>query len=202
LLVVFFVLLFSSGCYSQEFCKSAQPVKTPSGDLVLSRCNGLNRAPTRKYVSVGGVKVLESSYLSEVDFDKNRTHWIFRGDALPATGCPDRLYLVDLTVNPVKVVAFGIKKACNEFHWASWGDKRSVIALKNNVKFSYESGKMTLPANGEQLWKAIEPPHAGAGLNLEDARAFSEDVPLPEPHLTPDSKTPSSHPAHPHSAAS
>lgn len=83
-------------------------------------------------------------------------------------------------MKPVKVTAFGVKKACNEFHWASWNEKRSVLSLKNNVKFVYENGKMTLPASGEKLWKAIEPPHAGAGLDLQDAVAFSEDVPLPK----------------------
>ena len=72
-------------------------------------------------------------------------------------------------------------KACNEFHWASWGEKRSVIALKNNVSFVYENGKITPPASGQKLWKAIEPPHAGSGLAEEDAIGFAEDVPLPKP---------------------
>jgi len=83
-------------------------------------------------------------------------------------------------MKPIKVTAFGVKKACNEFHWASWGEKRSVVALKSNVRFAYENGKMTSPEGGEKLWKSIEPPHAGAGLSLEDAVPFVEDVPLPK----------------------
>ena len=55
-----------------------------------------------------------------------------------------------------------------------------MLSLKDNVKFVYENGKMTLPASGEKLWQAIEPPHAGAGLDLQDAVAFSEDVPMPK----------------------
>jgi hypothetical protein len=50
----------------------------------------------------------------------------------------------------------------------------------NNVKFTYENGKMTLPPGGEKLWHAIEPPHAGAGLSEEDAVPFAEDVPPPK----------------------
>lgn len=154
--------------------------KTPYGRLTTTECFDSGKHLTRKYVSVDGVKLLESSYLSDQNFDKDRSRWIFRGDSLQETGCPDRLYLIDLSMKPVKVTAFGVKKACNEFHWASWNEKRSVLSLKNNVKFVYENGKMTLPASGEKLWKAIEPPHAGAGLDLQDAVAFSEDVPLPK----------------------
>jgi hypothetical protein len=135
-------------------------------------------------LKLDGVPLLRDSLLSLSDFDigknKSRPRWIYSGSPKWETGCNDRLYLVDLSIKPVKVIAFGVKKACNEFHWASWGEKRSVIALKNNVKFMYENGKMILPASGEKLWKAIEPPHAGTGLDLGDAVAFAEDMPSPK----------------------
>jgi hypothetical protein len=76
------------------------------------------------------------------------------------------------------VIAFGVKKACNEFQWASWGEKRSVVALKNNVKFVYENGTVKLPKAGETLWNAIEPPHAGPGLSEEEAIPFAEELPI------------------------
>jgi hypothetical protein len=180
LFLLFLLSMFTFGCNAQETCKPGKPVKTPSGDLILTRCIDSLKYPTKKFVSVGGTKILESNYLSDQDFDNERNHWIFRGDSLQESGCPDRLYLIDLSIKPIKVIAFGVKKACNEFHWASWGEKRSVIALKNNVKFIYENGRMTLPAGGEKLWKSIEPPHAGAGLSLEDAVAFAEDMPPPK----------------------
>ena len=127
-------------------------------------------------------KLLEDKFLSaDLAIEKTRTYWVYSGKALAETGCPDRLYLIDLSMKPAKVIAFGVKKACNEFHWASWGDKRSVIALKNNVSFVYENGRITPPASGKKLWKAIEPPHAGSGLAEEDAIGFAEDVPLPKP---------------------
>jgi hypothetical protein len=179
-ILLFLLAMLAFDCNAQETCKPGKPVKTPAGGLIITHCTNSLKYPTKIYVTIEGAKILESSYLSDQNFDKERTHWIFRGDALQESGCPDRLFLIDLSTKPVKVIAFGVKKACNEFHWASWGEKRSVIALKNNVKFIYENGKMTLPARGEKLWKAIEPPHAGAGLDLEDAVAFAEDVPPPK----------------------
>jgi hypothetical protein len=176
------VLLISvAGCRADENCKPGRSYDTPTGDLVVTRCVDSTRTPTRKYISIQGLKILELNYLSDEDFDKTRSRWIFRGDAIRETGCPDRLYLIDLSMKPVKVIAFGVKKACNEFHWASWGEKRSVIALKNNVSFVYENGKITPPASGKKLWKTIEPPHAGPGLAEEDAIGFAEEVPLPKP---------------------
>jgi hypothetical protein len=178
--LLWLLMVVLSTSQAQEICRSGRPVETPWGGLVMNRCVDSQRYPLKSFVSIGGKKVLEDKALFEEESNKGRSIWIYTGKALAETGCADRLYLIDLSKKPMVVLAFGVKRTCNVFHWASWSDKRSVIALKNNVKFTYENGKMTLPANGEKLWKAIEPPHAGAGLNLEDALAFSEDVPLPK----------------------
>lgn len=178
-LVLAFVL-FSGAGLAEETCKEDRPISTPNGNLVIAHCRDRERYPTRAIVSIDNVKLLERSYLSNQEFDKTRTRWVFRGESREETACPDRLYLIDLSQTPIKVIAFGIKKACNEFHWASWGEKRSVIALKHNVKFTYENGKMILPKPGEKLWSSIEPPHAGEGLAMEDAIPFAEDVPPPK----------------------
>jgi hypothetical protein len=86
-----------------------------------------------------------------------------------------------MTSRPVKVFAFGVKTACNEFHWASWGKNRSVIALKKNVEFVYENGKLIPPKAGEKLFNSIEPPHSsrGGGMNEESAIPFVEEVSSP-----------------------
>ncbi|MES2049275.1 MAG: hypothetical protein V4447_12810 [Pseudomonadota bacterium] len=179
-LISIFLFLMSTHCFSQENCERDRGTKTPHGRLTTTDCSDSKVYLIKKYISLDDVKILERSYLSEQSFDKERSRWIFRGESLHETGCPDRLYLIDLSVKPVKVIAFGIKKACNVFHWASWGEKRSVIALKNNVNFIYENGKMTLPASDEKLWKSIEPPHAGEGMKSEDAIPFAEDIPPPK----------------------
>lgn len=123
---------------------------------------------------------MRDAFLAEAENNKSRSIWIYVPQSQLKTACPDHLYLIDLSQSPVNVIAFGVKKACNEFHWASWGEKRSVIALKRNVKFIYENGKMILPKPGEKLWSSIEPPHAGEGLALEDAIPFADDVPPPK----------------------
>lgn len=176
----FLAVLFSVSSPAQEICRTDRPIDTPVGGLTITHCHKKDLSPTRDFVSIGTVKLLEQKFIATEEFDKPRARWIFSGDSMWETGCPDRLYLVDLSREPVKIIAFGVKKACNEFHWASWGSKRSVIALKKNVKFTYENGKMALPAKGEKLWNAIEPPHAGPGLSEGDAIPFAEDVPLPK----------------------
>lgn len=173
------LLLQVAACSAQVTCKAGRAIDTPAGDLVINRCVDQNRQPVRRFVTVAGEKVLDATYLSDDDSDKERLKWVFRGDALRETGCPDRLYLLDLSSKPFRVFAFGVRKACNEFHWSSWGQKRSVIALKKNVAFVYENGKLSLPAAGEKLWNSIEPPHAGGGMTIEDAVPFAEEIALP-----------------------
>lgn len=161
-------------------CRSSKPRTTPYGVVYKTEC-GSAAIGYRDSINVNDIPILSDTRLFNEGSNKDRSITIYTSGASNVeTGCAPRLYLLDLSMTPVKVIAFGVKKACNEFHWASWGEKRSVIALKNNVKFTYENGKMTLPASGEKLWKAIEPPHAGAGLAEEDAIAFAEEVPLPK----------------------
>lgn len=178
IVIAFTTLILSSSSFAQETCKT-ESVETVAGTLEHVTCRNAEKKYTHT-IQIGEQKILRDAFLAEEGNNKDRTLWLFTGKPLWETGCPDRLYLVDLSMKPVKVTAFGVKKACNEYQWASWGEKRSVIALKNNVKFTYEDGKMILPKGGEKLWKSIEPPHAGDGLKLEDAIPFSEDVPLPK----------------------
>lgn len=179
LLFVLFVALLTSGCGAQETCEKGRGIKTPVGRLVEAECSNAKGYTTRQSVYLDQQKVLEDKSLFQEESNKERTIWIYSGKSLHETGCPERLYLIDLSVAPPKVTAFGVKKACNLFHWASWGQKRSVIALKKNVSFVYENGKLSLPAAGEKLWNSIEPPHAGGGMTIEDAVPFAEEIALP-----------------------
>lgn len=175
------VLLSEVGhCFAVGCEPSRRPTKTPHGPIAEYYCEATTQSQSSHYVALNGVKVLQDGFLAREDVHPSRSVWIFTGGGGVETGCATKLYLLDISVEPAKVIAFGVKKACNEFHWASWGDKRSVIALKHNVKFVYENGKLTPPASGEGLWKAIEPPHAGTGLAKEDAVGFVEELPLPK----------------------
>jgi hypothetical protein len=181
-LLISILVALTASCGAEETCEQGRGIKTSYGRLTTTECTDAKGYTTRQWVSLDQQKLLEGKFLSgDLAIEKTRTYWIFSGQALAETGCPDRLYLIDLSMKPVKVIAFGVKNACNLFHWASWGDKRSVIALKNNVSFVYENGRITSPASGKKLWNAIEPPHAGPGLLEVDAVGFAEDVPLPKP---------------------
>ncbi len=162
-----------------DTCETTPPRVTPGGAITKTVC-GTAKKGYRHTINIDGKPVLTDSFLSKEDFSSDYRKWVFSAHPEQETGCAGRIYFIDLSIKPAKVIAFGVKKACNEFHWASWEKKRNVIALKNNVKFTYENGMMTLPSAGEKLWHSIEPPHAGAGLAEEDAVPFAEDVPPPK----------------------
>lgn len=165
---------------SVEDCNRSKAKTYPFGEVYRSQC-GTAKTGYRDTIYLNGSALLSDSQLLDDDSNADRSIRIYTsGESSPQTGCAPRLYLVDFSTKPAKVIAFGVKKACNEFHWASWGDKRSVTALKKNVKFVYENGVMTLPNGGRSLWKAIEPPHAGQGLSEEDAIPFAEEVSRPK----------------------
>jgi len=179
ILLLLTLLTIPPAALSQELCESDRSVSTPNGDLVLTRCRDAKKSTVRTFVSVSGKKILEDSYLSEQDFNKPRSIWIFRGDSSPQTGCPQRLYLIDLAGGG-KVFEFGVENACNEYHWASWGEKRSVIAIKKNVKFVYEKNGITPPAKNINLIANIEPPRAGPDMDENQLRPFARELALPK----------------------
>jgi hypothetical protein len=160
-------------------CETSIPRKTAYGEISRTEC-GTAQTGYSYAINVNGIAVLKGTYLARQDFDEKLGIWIYRGESTNQTGCPEKHYLIDISKKPTKVIAFGVKNACNEFHWSSWSAKRSVIALKNNVQFVYQNGKLTAPAPGEKLWKAIEPPHAGTGMSAEEAIPFIEEVNLPK----------------------
>lgn len=174
------VLLLSGSVLAQESdsisCTFSKPKTYSYGTVSRSQCGTATKG-YRESIYFNGSPILSDTQLFDDDSNNDRSVRIYTsGSANTATGCAPRLYLIDFSKQPAKVIAFGVKKACNEFHWASWGEKRSVIALKHNVKFTYENGKMILPKSGEKLWNSIEPPHAGEGLAMEDAIPFAEDI--------------------------
>jgi hypothetical protein len=163
----------------QALCETSKPKARPYGDVSKTTCV-TNNVAVRETINLNGRAILSDKQLIQDDINQGGSIRIYSSGGFdPVTGCAPRLYLLDMREGKSRAMAFGIKGACNEFAWASWGDKRSVIALKKNVSFIYENGKLTPPKAGEQLWKSIEPPHAGPGLKMEDALPFVEELPLP-----------------------
>ena len=94
-------------------------------------------------------------------------------------GCQGSLILLDLTRPTPHVFQFGVHNGCAEYHWSSWGKKRSVIAIKDNVKFTYSDGKLLPP-----------PPDFGGGIPIgsesaTDDRMWGYVKELPVPYLQP-----------------
>jgi hypothetical protein len=184
--IALLVVVYSGAVLAQndgkQACTSSKPKTLPFGVVKRVHCDWSANGHSEALV-LNEKTIIKDQQLFDNESNKDRSIRIYTsGDFDIGTGCSRRIYLVDLSLQPVKVIAFGVKNACNEFHWASWGDKRSVIALKSNVKFTYENGKLTPPAAGEKLFKAIEPPHSsrGAGLTEESAIPFVNEVELPK----------------------
>lgn len=181
-LLALFFLPIASSVHAAEVCEASAGLKTISGVLKVTDCTS-NGVPIRSFLLLNEQKIVEDKALLADSSSVDRSLRIYTSGTFPVeTGCAAKLYLVDLSRHPVKVIAFGVKSACNEFHWASWGKKRSVIALKHNVQFVYEDGKLTPPKQGEKLASMIEPPHSsrGGGMDEETAIPFAEDVPFPK----------------------
>lgn len=160
-------------------CETSKPKTKSFGVISRTSCTE-NDIAVRETINLNGVAVLSDKQLFQEDLSNDGAMRVYlSGSSNSSTGCAPKLYLLDMRSQPAKAFSFGVKNACNEFHWASWGEKRSVIALKKNVSFVYENGRITLPPAGEKLWKSIEPPHAGPGLKEEDAVPFVEELRLP-----------------------
>lgn len=176
-----FVALMSylSVGHAVECDRTGRPSKTPYGVISVYSCEERVGGDNFYFLDLDGKKILQDSFLAREDFNQGRSIWVYTGGGSVATGCARQLYLLDLAKAPIKIIAFGVRNACNEFHWASWGEKRSVIALKKNVSFVYENGKLTPPPAGAKLWNDIEAPHAGDGLKEADAIPFVVELKLP-----------------------
>lgn len=179
---IFFILSTAGVAHSEvtNECETSKPLKTAFGLLSFTECIGPS-AKAFDSVNLNGQPLLRDRSLFRDDRDSERARWVYTsGTVDEKSACASKLYLLDISKNPPKVFAFGVRGACNKFDWASWGEKRSVIAIKKNVRFVYENGQLKAPAKSEKLWLSVEPPHAGEGLAEEDAIPFVEEVPLPK----------------------
>lgn len=141
-------------------CETTTPRVTPHGAVNRSECGNVASGGRRATINIDGTPVVTSQYLAQEDSDDQLGFFIYSREADPRAGCPDRLFLVDASIRPVKVIAFGVRGACNLFESVKWGrDRRTVISLKKGVRFTYEHGTLV-------------PPKAGVGFITEDGKAI------------------------------
>lgn len=161
-------------------CKTTSAIQTTNGSVAKLWCekDGFRYRDT---IMVDGSPVLSASRLYSKAENDSFTQWIYTSDEMDSeTGCYARVYLIDLTFRPVKVIAFGVKNACTEFDSAVFLPKRTVIKLKETTKFIYENGKMKLPS-GPKIWNTVRPSQKNFSVESSlKAVAFSEEVPPPK----------------------
>lgn len=114
-------------CSAEPSCETSK-AKTRTFGLISKTVCENGRETVKESVNLNGQPVLSDVqfFQEELGFDGSVRVYT-SGAPSPLTGCAPRLYLLDMRHKPAKVFSFGIKNACNEFSWASWGDKRSVI---------------------------------------------------------------------------
>lgn len=186
---VFFLIVIAQASAVMH-CEVVGVSAIPSayGKLTKTKCSNFDKNGPRNQVindretlNIDGVPVLAADHLYDIENNKDGSLWLFSTDEMDnETYCNSRMYLVDITKRPVKVLGFGVKKACTEFGSVKWGDKKTVITLKQKVKFIYQNGQMKLPVAGDKLFDDVEPPHGGVGMTQGDPQPFCEEMPLPE----------------------
>jgi hypothetical protein len=112
--------------------------------------------------------------------NKNNSLIVLQSAQNDKIGCEDQVFLIDLAGDRPHVFSLGVTYSCGIFHWARWSEKkRSVIALKSNVQFTYMNGKVTPPEDtdtkfGSPYGYSYELP-PGAQVT-----AFVHELPLPK----------------------
>lgn len=161
---------------AQQICENHGTAHTPKGNLIDNYCHDLSKnSPSLDRYTLNESILFSSPYpTSFTDENKEKTLFVIQGPYDNDLACPSRMFLIDLTGDKPHVYAFGVKNACAEYHWASWGKMRSVIAIKENIRFTYSNGKLTPPPAdfGDGTPVNIRPP--------ADPRSwpFVEEIPI------------------------
>lgn len=142
-------IFFCDSAFASSFqCRNRSEIQTAKGVLEEDICTSSDPTEDAKSVwRLGKQKLVEAKYpVTKQDRNDTKTIFLLQAATNSKIGCPDQMYLVDLTGTSPKVFSFGVTNACNVYHWAKWSEKkRSVIALKYNVQFTYFNGKLIPP---------------------------------------------------------
>jgi hypothetical protein len=126
--------------YAGEVCTDRLPITTPYGDLVRRTCHEGEKNLTSE-ILLSGKAVIKAKSLLDEGRNNKKSVWIYSGE----WNGRNAIFLLDISQNPIKAFAFGITMATNEIDYVSWGKKNDVIAIKNNVKFLYQGGRLIPP---------------------------------------------------------
>ena len=148
---------FCASSVQSNPCEDSKPRVTAYGSLTMSVCSN-GKGVMSDTLKLDGRAIISDIQLFREDFSSDWSKIVYTSATQDKkTGCPAHLFIVDISTKPVTVIGFGVKNGCNQFHWASWGKRRSVIALDTNVEFKYENGKLTPPKADEYLDANMRP---------------------------------------------
>lgn len=153
LLLLVLPLSASADCSSKR-----KEASTPYGVLYEMHCSvsGRSDAGYEYSLFLDDQLLIKDSFLRYEDNNDEQSVWVFGGRHALERGCTSRQYLIDISKKPAQVLAFGVNGACSEFHWAKWSKRKSVIALKRNVKFVYQNSALTPPKRDDDLFSNVK----------------------------------------------
>jgi hypothetical protein len=176
-------LFLSTSVFAGTYrCETDTEIKTPKGTLSRDYCKSSDRFEESKSIwRLGDQKLVAGKYpITDQSRNPSKTIFVLQSTNNNKNGCADQVFLIDLAGERPRVFALGVTYSCAIFHWAKWSDKkRSVIALKDNVQFTYSNGKIIPPDDtdtkfGSPLGYSVDLPKGA------QVAAFVHELPLPK----------------------
>lgn len=157
-------------------CRQDDALPTANGVLRRLRCTD-TEFPTIDRWELDGQLLLQGPYpIGRETRDDSKRLYVLSSASSPRTHCTENLFLLDLSTTQPRVFRFGVRHACNDYHWASWGKQRSVIAIKNNVRFVYANGRLTPPRHDVALMEKLQFSAYGGSNVFEEIVPFAEEI--------------------------
>jgi hypothetical protein len=141
--------------------QDGKPYITPKGVLELYRCGSETNGNEIGRVILAGREVFnEKNSLWITENNSEQSIFIYEGGNNrtsligPCTGIQ---YILDIRKSNIKLIAFGIKNACNQIDKIIWKKDHVIINFNRDAKFvySYASGKMQLPKDDPDRYDPI-----------------------------------------------
>lgn len=176
MLAVVLLPLAAHAAQADMQCKPRGRLVTPLGELSQIHCADHGKDGVDRWSLGNRVLVEGKAPLVAEAADARQGLLVLSAAADDKTGCAANLFLLDLTGQAPRVFRFGVRNACNTYHRVSWGKQRSVIAIKNNVRFTYSAGRLIPPAHDAELVGRLEFSAYGGNPAFEQIVPFVDDI--------------------------
>lgn len=161
---------------ADTLCHERGKLTTPAGLLKQIHCEDKGQRGIDRWALDGRVLVEGEYPINSESSEAGNRFLVLSSASSRSTHCSENLFLLDLSDTRPRVFRFGVRNACNEYHWASWGKQRSVIAIKNNVRFVYANGRLTPPKHDAALMEKLQFSAYGGSNVFEEVVPFAEEI--------------------------